>query len=72
MTTDACSGSRGSSIGRPGIRPAGSGAGDQKRVATPRAARDAGSDFLVVGRPIIEAGSPREAAERMMGELDGE
>jgi orotidine-5'-phosphate decarboxylase len=56
----------------PGIRPAGSGAGDQKRVATPRAARDAGSDFLVVGRPIIEAGSPRIAAERMMGELNEE
>lgn len=56
----------------PGIRPAGAGVGDQKRVATPRAAREAGSDFLVVGRPIIEAGSPRDAAERILRELDGE
>jgi orotidine-5'-phosphate decarboxylase len=55
----------------PGIRPAGAGVGDQKRVATPRAAREAGSDFLVVGRPIIEADSPREAAERILGELNG-
>ncbi len=56
----------------PGIRPAGAGAGDQKRVATPRAAREAGSDFLVVGRPVIEADSPRDAAERILRELDGE
>ena len=53
----------------PGIRPALAAAGDQKRIATPRAARDAGSDFLVVGRPIIEAPSPRDAAERILGEL---
>ena len=56
----------------PGIRPAGAGAGDQKRTATPLAAREAGSDFLVVGRPIIEAQSPREAAERILDELNGE
>lgn len=53
----------------PGIRPALAAAGDQKRVATPRAAREAGSDFLVVGRPVIEAPSPREAAERILREL---
>lgn len=56
----------------PGIRPAGAGVGDQKRVATPRAAREAGSDFLVVGRPIIEADSPRDAAERILSELNEE
>jgi orotidine-5'-phosphate decarboxylase len=56
----------------PGIRPAGAGVGDQKRVATPRAAREAGSDFLVVGRPVIEADSPREAAERILRELNKE
>jgi orotidine-5'-phosphate decarboxylase len=55
----------------PGIRPAGVGAGDQKRTATPRAALEAGSDFIVVGRPVIEAESPREAAERILRELDG-
>ena len=56
----------------PGIRPAGAGAGDQKRVATPRAAREAGSDFLVVGRPIIEASVPREAARAVIEELEEE
>jgi orotidine-5'-phosphate decarboxylase len=56
----------------PGIRPAGAGVGDQKRVATPRAAREAGSDFLVVGRPVIEADSPRDAAERILAELNEE
>ncbi len=53
----------------PGIRPAGADAGDQKRIATPRAARDAGSDFLVVGRPIIEAPSPVDAARAILREL---
>jgi len=56
----------------PGIRPAGAGVGDQKRTATPRAAREAGSDFLVVGRPVIEADSPRDAAERILRELNEE
>jgi orotidine-5'-phosphate decarboxylase len=54
----------------PGIRPAGAAAGDQKRIATPRAAREAGSDYLVVGRPVIEAPSPREAAEQIVRELE--
>jgi orotidine-5'-phosphate decarboxylase len=42
----------------PGIRPKGAGAGDQKRVATPAEAIKAGSDYLVVGRPILEAQDP--------------
>jgi orotidine-5'-phosphate decarboxylase len=55
----------------PGIRPAGADVGDQKRVATPRAAMEAGSDFLVVGRPIIKAPSPAEAARAILEELKG-
>ncbi len=46
----------------PGIRPAGSAAGEQKRIATPAAAIAAGADYLVVGRPIIAAADPKAAA----------
>lgn len=54
----------------PGIRPAGAVAGDQKRVATPKAAKDAGSDFIVVGRPIVEADDPLAAAKQILKELE--
>lgn len=51
----------------PGVRPAdGSAAGDQKRVVTPREARDAGASILVVGRPIARAPDP-DAAARAIG-----
>jgi orotidine-5'-phosphate decarboxylase len=53
----------------PGIRPAGSGAGDQKRVATPAAAIAAGADYLVIGRPIIAAPDPKAAAEAIIAEI---
>ncbi len=53
----------------PGIRPSGAAAGDQKRVATPREAALAGSDFIVVGRPIIQASSPAAAAQGILEEL---
>jgi orotidine-5'-phosphate decarboxylase len=53
----------------PGIRPAGSAVGDQKRVLTPREAVNFGADFLVIGRPITEAGDPAEAARRIVEEL---
>jgi orotidine-5'-phosphate decarboxylase len=53
----------------PGIRPAGTARDDQKRIATPRAAHEAGSDYLVVGRPIIEAPSPLDAARAILREL---
>ena len=43
----------------PGIRPAGSAKGDQKRVMTPKEAIDAGSDYLVIGRPITQATDPQ-------------
>lgn len=53
----------------PGIRPAGAAKGDQKRVMTPHAAITAGADYLVVGRPIIQAPEPREAAEALVAEI---
>lgn len=45
----------------PGVRPAGSGVADQKRVVTPRQALDDGADVLVIGRPITGAPDPAEA-----------
>ncbi len=53
----------------PGIRPSGAAAGDQKRVMTPAKAVAAGADYLVVGRPILEASDPKAAAEAIVGEI---
>lgn len=53
----------------PGIRPAGSSAGDQRRIMTPARAVAEGADFLVVGRPITGAPSPVEAARRILAEM---
>jgi len=53
----------------PGIRPAGAAAGDQKRVMTPARAIAAGADYLVVGRPILEAADPRAAADAIQAEI---
>jgi orotidine-5'-phosphate decarboxylase len=53
----------------PGIRPAGSNAGDQKRVATPGQAIADGADLVVVGRPIRDAPDPRAAAEAVVAEI---
>jgi orotidine-5'-phosphate decarboxylase len=53
----------------PGIRPAGSAAGDQKRVATPAAAIAAGADYLVIGRPISQAADPAMAAAAILKEI---
>jgi orotidine-5'-phosphate decarboxylase len=53
----------------PGIRPAGSATGDQKRVMTPAKAIAAGADYLVVGRPITEAVDPKAAAEMIVNEI---
>jgi orotidine-5'-phosphate decarboxylase len=53
----------------PGIRPAGSAHGDQKRVMTPAAAIAQGADYLVVGRPITEAADPHEAAKAILEEM---
>ena len=53
----------------PGIRPAGSEPGDQKRFATPRDAIESGADYLVIGRPITAAADPRAAVDRILQEL---
>lgn len=53
----------------PGIRPSGAAHGDQKRVTTPADAIRAGSDYLVVGRPITEASDPVAAAEAILDEM---
>jgi orotidine-5'-phosphate decarboxylase len=53
----------------PGIRPAGTASGDQKRIMTPARAIAAGSDYLVVGRPILEASDPKAAAEAIQAEI---
>lgn len=53
----------------PGIRPSGGEVGDQKRVATPAAAAKAGSSFLVVGRPILDAPNPASAAAAVLKEI---
>lgn len=53
----------------PGVRPAGAAAGDQKRVMTPRLAREAGADLVVVGRPLRDAADPAAAARAIVEEL---
>lgn len=53
----------------PGIRPSGSEVGDQKRVATPRAAIERGASMLVVGRPITRAANPAQAARTILEEI---
>ena len=54
----------------PGIRPAGSSAGDQRRITTPGEAIGAGADYLVVGRPVIAAPDPRRAADAIVAEIE--
>jgi orotidine-5'-phosphate decarboxylase len=53
----------------PGVRPAGSATDDQKRIATPGEAIDAGADFIVVGRPIIREANKLAAAQRILDEV---
>jgi len=57
------------SLVTPGIRPAGSDIGDQKRVMTPARAIEAGADYLVVARPVVEAADPRAVAEAIVAEI---
>lgn len=56
----------------PGIRPAGTDAGDQSRIMTPASAVRAGSDFLVVGRPITQADDPLLALQTINKEIERE
>jgi len=53
----------------PGIRPAGAATSDQKRIMTPARAIAAGSDYLVVGRPVVEAADPKAVAEAILAEI---
>ena len=57
------------SLVTPGIRPAGANVGDQKRIMTPTRAINAGADYLVVGRPIVEASDPKAVAESIAAEI---
>jgi orotidine-5'-phosphate decarboxylase len=54
----------------PGIRPMGSATGDQKRVMGPARAIRCGADYLVVGRPVLEAADPRKAADAIVAEVE--
>src|SRR5258707_11729179 len=53
----------------PGVRPAGAASGDQKRIMTPGRAVAAGADYLVVGRPVMEAADPKAAADAIQAEI---
>lgn len=53
----------------PGVRPAGAALFDQKRVTTPREAILAGADYIVVGRPILDAPDPARAAQQILDEM---
>ena len=53
----------------PGVRPSWAVSGDQKRLATPKEAIDAGADYIVVGRPVIEAADPNEAVKKILQEI---
>jgi len=53
----------------PGIRPAGSEAGDQKRIMTPTEAIQAGSDYLVIGRPITQTNDPVQTLQTINAEI---
>jgi orotidine-5'-phosphate decarboxylase len=54
----------------PGVRSAGAGAGDQKRVATPAEAIASGADYLVMGRQVTRATDPRGEVQRILEEIE--
>lgn len=53
----------------PGIRPEGADQGDQRRILTPKLALEAGSDYLVIGRPITQASDPKASCEQILASL---
>ena len=57
------------SLVTPGVRPAGTSVGDQKRLMTPGRAVAAGADYLVVGRPVMEAPDPKAMVEAIVAEI---
>ncbi|NLT65446.1 MAG: orotidine-5'-phosphate decarboxylase [Acidobacteria bacterium] len=56
----------------PGIRPAGTATQDQSRIATPRDAIRAGADYIVVGRPVLQANDPAAAADAIVEEISAQ
>ncbi|XKM12567.1 orotidine-5'-phosphate decarboxylase [Orbaceae bacterium ac157xtp] len=54
----------------PGIRPAGTGADDQRRIMTPQRAQAAGVDYLVIGRPITQSENPAQTLKNILATLD--
>jgi orotidine-5'-phosphate decarboxylase len=55
----------------PGVRPERAASGDQKRITTPAEAISKGADFIVVGRPILEADDPARTARKIQKEISG-
>ena len=60
---------RGKLIVTPGVRPAGSASGDQKRIMTPAQALSEGADHIVVGRPITASGDPKAAVQAILSQI---
>lgn len=56
----------------PGIRPRWAAKNDQRRITTPGEALNLGANYLVVGRPIVQAGDPAAAADKILAEMEGD
>ena len=70
VSVRAAVGKDGFLIVTPGVRPSGTTPNDQKRMTTPAEAIRAGSDYLVIGRPIIDAADPVEAVWKVVAEIE--